>query len=85
MLSRVWFDPRTLRLGPFLWFGSEPGLPLPDLSTLKVAKHTKGNAQGVKLERPNVRVIPRNRFESILTIEELALKLFGPPREETPV
>ena len=80
-----WFDPRTLRLGPFLWFGSQPGLPLPDLSTLKVAKHTKGNAQGVKLQRPNVRVIPNHRFESLATIEELVLKLFGPAREETAV
>lgn len=78
----VWFDPNTLRLGPFLWFGSEPGLPLPDLSNLKIAKHTKGNAEGVKLERPNVRVIPKNRFESIAAIGELVLRLFGPPREE---
>lgn len=35
----VWFDPRTLRVGPFLWFGSKPGLHLPNLSTLKLAKH----------------------------------------------
>ncbi len=78
----VWFDPQTLRLGPFLWFGGVPGQSLPDLSTFKVAKHTKGNADGVKLERPNMRVIPKARFESIATIDELVLKLFGPPHED---
>lgn len=79
----VWFDPQTLRLGPFLWFGGEPGVPLPQLSTFKVAKHAKGNAKGVKLERPNVRVIPKSRFEPIGRIDELVLKLFGPPRVDS--
>lgn len=81
----VWFDPNTLCLGPFLWFGSEPGLPLPDISTFKVAKHAKGNAQGIKLERPNVRVIPKSRFESIVTIGELVTKLFGSIQAESEV
>src|SRR6266404_2937048 len=79
----VWFDPKTLRLGPFLWFGDARGLPLPDLSKFKVAKHTKGNAQGVKLERPNVRVIPKSRFESIATFDDLVTKLFGSLRAES--
>lgn len=78
----VWFDPQTLRLGPFLWFGGQPGVPLPELSTFKVARHAKRNAKGVKHERPNVRVIPKSRFEPIATIDELVLKLFGPPRED---
>jgi hypothetical protein len=37
-----------LELGPFLFFGSEAGKPLPDLGDLKIAKHTKANAEGVK-------------------------------------
>ena len=73
----VWFDSDTLQLGPFLFFGSEPGLPLPDIENFKIAKHAKGNAQGVKLERPNVRVIPKNRFETLASVDELALRLFG--------
>lgn len=77
----VWFDPQTLHLDRFLWFGCEPGLPLPDLSILRIAKHAKGNAQGIKLERPNLRVIPKSHFEAIATIDELVLKLFGPLRE----
>jgi hypothetical protein len=32
-----------MTLGPFLFFGAEPGLPLPPLDAFKIAKHTKGN------------------------------------------
>mgnify|MGYP003576227671 CR=1 FL=1 len=73
----IWFDPATLALGPFLWFGSTPGALLPDLSRLKIGKHTKGNSQGVKLERPNIRVIPKTLFESLASVPELVSKLFG--------
>ena len=76
----LWFDPETLQLGPFYWFGNEPGARLPAIAGFKVAKHTKGNSQGVKLERPNVRVIPKGQFKIISSIDELVLKLFGPPR-----
>src|SRR5712692_8232980 len=62
------FEPRTLELGPFLWFGAAPGEPLPDLSGYPIAKHTKGNAQGVKLPRPNLRVVPRSAFKPAGTV-----------------
>jgi hypothetical protein len=55
----LWFHPLTLQLGPFFWFGNSPGLRLPEIGGFKIAKHTKGNARGFKLERPNVRVIPK--------------------------
>lgn len=76
----VWviFDPATLALGPFLWFGGSPGERFPDVRDLKVARHTKGNAQGVKHERPNMRVIPKGRFEIVKTVPDLLLRLFGP-------
>ena len=74
----LWFDKATLHLGPFLFFGNAPGLPLPSLDGLKVARHTKANSQGIKSERPNVRVIPKNRFESLRSIDDLVLRLFGP-------
>jgi len=72
------FDSQTLELGPFLWFGGAPGKPLPDLKRFPVAKHTKGNAQGVKLQRPNLRVIRRSDFQGLETLSELARRLFGP-------
>jgi hypothetical protein len=73
------FDEVTLQLGPFLWFGGTPGKPLPDLSQFKVAKHTKGNAHGLKAPRPGLRVVPRSAFVPIATIGELSECLFGPP------
>jgi hypothetical protein len=73
------FDQETLDLGPFYWFGDPPGQPLPDLSSFAVAKHTKGNAQGVKALRPNLRTLPLSAFEPVPTIPELAERLFGIP------
>src|SRR5262245_17978717 len=40
----IWmrYDPMTLQLGPFLWFGGKPGQALPSLGE-KIGRHTKGN------------------------------------------
>lgn len=74
----IFFDEDSLDLGPFLFFGGRAGEPLPDLSSFKVAKHTKGDATGRKAERPNIRAIPRSRFHRYETLEELYVALFGP-------
>ena len=58
----VYFDKNNLALGPYLFFGGKPGEPLPDLSNLKIAKHTKGDADGFKAERPNIRTINKGSF-----------------------
>lgn len=75
----IWmkFDPVTLELGPFLWFGSVPGEALPDISSLAVARHTKGNAKGVKSERPNIRLVTKSRFTPVENMDELIVYLFG--------
>ncbi len=72
----IYFDEATLALGPFFVFGGSAGTPLPDISDLKVAKHTKANAQGVKAERPAVRTVPKGKFERIETAEALYDWLF---------
>jgi hypothetical protein len=76
----VWihFDPDTLVLGPFLFFGGVAGEPMPTLSTFKVARHTKANTQGIMSERPNLRVIPKARFTRFEHLEEVYAALFGP-------
>ena len=61
----------------YLFFGSPPGEPLPSLESFKVARHSKGNAQGVKLERPAIRVVPKCRFVYLETTRELVAQLFG--------
>ena len=66
----------TLELGPFHWFGGEPGSPLPDLGERPV-KHSKGNAGGVKTVRPMLRQVRKSDFERIDTMDKLATAMFG--------
>lgn len=75
----IWvrFEPETLDLGPFLWLGGAPGQVLPSISSYRFAKHTKGNAQGFKAERPNLRVVPKSSFAPLDTISEVIDRLFG--------
>jgi hypothetical protein len=75
----VWvqFDRDTLDLGPFYFLGGMPGKPLADIRQLPIAKHTKGNAKGLKLERPNLRVVARGKFTRIDSIKALYRALFG--------
>lgn len=80
----IWFDydPVTLVLGPFRWFGHPPGLPLPDPGE-RIARHSKADATGIKKGRPAHRVLTKSRFVTIDTIEQIAVLLFGRlPREE---
>lgn len=79
----IWmvYGPVTLDLGPFRWLGGLPGEPLPDLGD-RVAKHSKGNAAGVKTERPGHRVVPAGRFETLANISELTDRLFGSQTEQ---
>jgi hypothetical protein len=73
----VRFDKSTLDLGPFAFFGGPPGKPLPDISGMNVGRHSKGNAKGVKAERPMIRKIPLSRFEKIADLDALVARLFG--------
>jgi len=79
----VYFNKNNLGLGPFLFFGGKPGETLPDLSNLKIAKHTKGDAEGFKAERPNIRTVNKGNFTSYETIEELYKILFQKTQKST--
>lgn len=72
----VYFNAETLELGPFLFFGGKASEPLPDISQFKVAKHTKGNADGVKAERPNIRIVNKGDFKKYTSIDNLYNALF---------
>jgi hypothetical protein len=61
----------------FLWFGGDPGQPLPDLSGFKRAKHARANAEGVKKEREQTRRIPHSKFEAVTDLAGLVGRLFG--------
>jgi len=74
----VWDEDRSthrMRLS-YLYFGDEAGKPLRSIVDYKVAKHTKANAQGVKLERSAIRLVPKGHFLKIATTRELVGHLF---------
>ncbi|MXO86460.1 hypothetical protein GRI38_10530 [Altererythrobacter aurantiacus] len=77
----IWYlyDRSTLELGPFRWFGSEPGTAMPPLGD-RIARDSRGNRQGQKAEREDIRVLPKARFDTLATIDDLADTLFGPGR-----
>ena len=74
----IWirFDPDTMDLGPFLWFGGPPGEPLPPLGD-RVGKHSKGDRTGFKAARPNIRILNKGQFSAFSTMDEVAQTLFG--------
>ena len=72
----IYFDEKTLELGPYRFFGDSAGKPLPSLSDFKIGKHTKGNKDGVKGERQNIRVIPKGQFKVLARIEDVYKQLF---------
>ncbi|MDX7952524.1 hypothetical protein P7D22_15245 [Lichenihabitans sp. Uapishka_5] len=65
-----------LNVNSYLWFGGRPGERLPDISNYRVAKHTKANSKGAKLERPNHRIIPRGKFIRLPDLDSVLDRLF---------
>lgn len=76
----IWMlvDPVTLTAHEFLWFGGDPGEPLPDLGD-RTVRHTKGDATGAKAARADLREVRRSRFERIDGYDTLVERLFGTP------
>ncbi len=74
----IWFNPDSMELGPFRWFGGKPGDPLPPLGD-RVGKHTKGDSTGLKAARPNIRLVRKGQFSALSTMDEVAQALFGVP------
>ena len=73
----IFFDPISLELGPFLWFGARASGALPSLGD-RVGTHTKRDNAGVKGYRPNIRVLRKSQFERLPTIDAVAMALFPP-------
>lgn len=81
----IWieFDPQTMVLEKFYWFGGEAGQRLPDLGE-RVATHSKGDAEGRKNERPNLRVVNKGKFRVLMSLDEVISELFGWPSGAAP-
>ncbi|MEM9844634.1 MAG: hypothetical protein AAF965_07525, partial [Pseudomonadota bacterium] len=72
----IGFDPETLEQVEFRFFGGTPGHPLPELGD-RIAKHTKANSEGIKLERQNQRVLAKGKFTLLESCEDVFDHLFG--------
>jgi hypothetical protein len=74
----IWiqFDPEKLELGPFHFFGNQPGRPIPPLGE-KLVRHTRANSEGVKGFRKNHFSVEKARFVRLATIDKIADALFG--------
>jgi hypothetical protein len=79
----IWVNvnPDDLELGPFWWFGGEPGAPLPSMEGFRRGKQTRGD----KRERINTRKITRSKFTRLDTVAEIVQKLFGEVTEKNDV
>ena len=74
----VWiiFDEDTLLFDHFLVYAGKAGEPIPDITNLKIAKHSKGDKDGVKAERSNVRKVNKGQFQKVTNIDEVYELLF---------
>ena len=72
----VYFNEDTLDLGPFYFYGGNPGEPLPSLEAATIARHTKGNQDGYKAERPEIRELNKGKFKKHDTVQAIFNVLF---------
>jgi hypothetical protein len=66
-----------LNLGPFYWFGGEPGEALPSMDGFKTPRRPTHNRKGERPERVNHRLVPKSRFREIDDVSGVLTKLFG--------
>ncbi|WP_311276860.1 hypothetical protein [Methylobacterium sp. WCS2018Hpa-22] len=67
-----------LEMGPFFWFGGEPGEPLPQLDGYANPRRPTRNKEGVRPIRQNHREVPRDQFRQLATLEDVLVALLGP-------
>lgn len=77
----VWmtYDPATLKVVEYRWFGREPGEPLPDIGN-SITRHSKANMNLQKTQRIGHRDVAKSRFDKVASLDALADRLFGPAR-----
>jgi hypothetical protein len=44
----------------------------------RIARHAKADSTGIKAPRSNHRVVSKNKFEELATMEDVVEALFGP-------
>lgn len=66
-----------LEIGPFWWFGGEPGEPLPDLSSFASPRRMGRREGGDRPLRINHSKVPTKHFRKIATMDAMLETLFG--------
>jgi hypothetical protein len=66
----------NLDIGPFFWFGGEPGRPLPPIEGFEIPKRATHNKDGERPLRKHHRLIPANKFLRLESISDVLDKLF---------
>ncbi len=67
----------ALNMGPYFWFGGEPGQPLPTLDRFGIPRRATHNKKGERPERLNHRLIPRAQFKKLDALSAVLEHLFG--------
>lgn len=67
-----------LDMGPFFWFGSGPGEPLPLLDAYDSPRRATHNKDGERPIRRNHRLIPGRDFRRLDAFDQVLDALFGP-------
>lgn len=68
----------ALDVGPWYFFGSAPGKPLPSMKSFTTPLRATHNKDGVRPERTKHRLVPGKKFKRLDTLEEVLVELFGP-------
>ena len=73
-----------LEMGPFFWFGGEPGAPLPPIAGYPNPLRATHNKDGVRPPRQNHRAVPGKKFCRLATLREVLDRLIGAPPSDQP-
>jgi len=71
-----------LEMKPFFWFGAKPGEPLPRIDHHQIPKRPTHNVVGIRPLRPNHRLVPKNEFKELATLDDVLHELFGSMDED---
>ncbi|MBP2558908.1 hypothetical protein J2857_001659 [Neorhizobium galegae] len=66
-----------LNMTSFMFYGADPGAPLPDIEGLKTTKRATANSQGLKPIRENHRDVPPSAFRKLNDLDHLLEALLG--------
>jgi hypothetical protein len=67
-----------LSMGPYFFFGSGPGQPLPPIADYPIPKRSTHTKERLRPDRTNHRNVPGDQFRCVNTLDEVLDELLGP-------